>query len=102
ARSQLKGSLVMGQESVSSRLYHLAHEELYRGGYSSAEEQVARVLAVTRDQVVDAARRYLRPERFALTALGPAPGGSLTEADWPIEHSSAAPTPGPQLSRHVT
>jgi predicted Zn-dependent peptidase len=89
ARAQLKGSLVMGQESVSSRLYHLAHEELYRGGYTPTEEQVARVLAVTRDQVVDVARRFLRPDRFALTALGPSPGGVLTELDWPIDHAES-------------
>ena len=49
------------------------------------DEQVARIVEVTRDQVIDVARRMLRPERFALTALGPAPGGALTEADWAIE-----------------
>ncbi|HTK30823.1 MAG TPA: pitrilysin family protein [Candidatus Saccharimonadaceae bacterium] len=87
-RSQLKGSVVMGQESVSNRMSHLAQEEIYRGRYVAPDEQVARVLRVTRDQVMDVARRLLRPERFALTALGPAPGGALGETDWPLERAS--------------
>ena len=82
ARSQLKGSILMGQESVSNRMYQLAHEEIYRGGYTSPEEQVAKVLAVTREQVAEMGRRLLDPARFSLAALGPAPGGELTERDW--------------------
>jgi predicted Zn-dependent peptidase len=84
ARFQIKGSVVMGQESVSSRMAHLAHEELYRGAYASPDEQLERVLAVTRDQVVDLARRLLPPGGFALSAVGPAIGGPLDERDWPV------------------
>jgi predicted Zn-dependent peptidase len=101
ARSQLKGTILMSEESVSSRMYHIAHEEIYRGSYTPPEEQVASVLAVTRDQVVEAARRFLRPERFVLTALGPTPDGLLTEADWPMERGSAAPAAEPRFSRHA-
>jgi predicted Zn-dependent peptidase len=89
ARFQLKGSVVMGQESVSSRMVHLAHEEIYRGGYTSPEEQLERVLAVTRDQVVEMARRVLPPGRFALSAIGPASGERLDERDWPVETGPA-------------
>ncbi|HET7224715.1 MAG TPA: pitrilysin family protein [Candidatus Eisenbacteria bacterium] len=101
ARSQLKGTILMAQESVSSRMSHIAHEEIYRGGYTTREDQVARVLAVTRDQVVEAAREFLRPERFVLTAIGPASGGPLTEADWPIDHASGTATAEPTFSRHA-
>ena len=83
ARSQLKGSILMGQESVSNRMYQLAHEEIYRGRYAPPEEQVHEVLAVTREQVAAMARRLLAPAAFSLAALGPAPGGELTERDWP-------------------
>ncbi len=82
AIGQLRGSVLMGQESVSNRMYHLAHEELYRGTYTPPEEQVARIEAVTPAQVRSAARRFLDPRLFALTALGPAPGGPLGERDW--------------------
>jgi len=83
AIAQLKGSVLMGQESVSNRMYHLAHEEIYQGRYTSPEEQVARITAVTPAQVREAAKRFLSPSGFALTALGPAPGGPLSERDWP-------------------
>ncbi|MEO5988503.1 MAG: pitrilysin family protein [Candidatus Eisenbacteria bacterium] len=84
-QQQLKGSVVMGQESVSSRMYHMARQELYTGRYTPPEQQVARFLAVTRDEVMEAANLYLRPEHFVLTALGPGPDGTLTEKDWPVE-----------------
>jgi len=47
------------------------------------EEHVERVMAVTRATVAGLAARFLVPANFALTALGPAPGGPLTDADWP-------------------
>ncbi|OGF16980.1 MAG: hypothetical protein A2W00_11125 [Candidatus Eisenbacteria bacterium RBG_16_71_46] len=90
ARSQLRGSLLMGHESVSNRMYHLAHEEIYRTGYTSPEEQVERVLAVTYDEVAGLARRFLDPGGFAMAALGPAPGGPLDERDWEIRHAESA------------
>ena len=82
AIAQLRGSVLMGQESISNRMYHLAHEEIYRGHYTSPEEQVAKITAVTSAQIHETARRFLDPANFALTALGPAPGGPLTETDW--------------------
>ena len=84
-RQQLYGSVVMGQESVSNRMSHLALEEIYRGRYVSPDDQVERVMAVTRDQVVEVTRRFLVPERFTLAALGPAPAGPLGEPDWPVD-----------------
>jgi predicted Zn-dependent peptidase len=84
-RQQLLGSVVMGQESVSTRMSHLAQEELYRGRYVGPEEQVERVMAVTREQVASLAERLLAPGRYALVAIGPARGRPLTESDWPLE-----------------
>jgi predicted Zn-dependent peptidase len=83
-RQQLLGSVVMGQESVSTRMSHLAQEELYRGRYVGPDEQIERVTAVTRDQVAALAERLLDPSRYALVAIGPARGAPLTAADWPI------------------
>lgn len=82
ARSNLRGSVVMGLESVSSRMYQLAHEEIYAGRHVPPEEQLERVARVTREQVTDAARTFLDPAGFALTAFGPAPGGALDQRDW--------------------
>jgi predicted Zn-dependent peptidase len=84
ARRQARGGFVMDHESITARMFQLANEEIYRGRYTPLEEQIARVMSVTRDQVVEAARRFLDPGRFALTALGPAHGGAMTPEDWPV------------------
>jgi predicted Zn-dependent peptidase len=63
-------------------MYHLAHEELYSDHYTTPDEQVARIEAVTRDDVVRLAREFLRPESFALTALGPSDGAPVGDSDW--------------------
>src|SRR5262249_28844240 len=83
AISQLKGGVLMGQESVSNRMYHLAHEELYRGTYTSPEEQVQRIMAVTPEPVRAAAKRFLDPQGFTLTAPGPHPRGAAHAGDRP-------------------
>ncbi len=85
ARAQLRGNVVLGQESVSNRMSHVAHEELYSGRYAPAAEQVRAILAVTREEVVEAARTFLVPRRFALAAVGPDAGAPITEADWPLD-----------------
>ena len=82
AKSQYRGTVLMEHESVSSRMVHLAHEEIYRRSYTPPEELVRRVLAVTREQVAGMAAQYLRPEGFALVALGPKVDGGIREADW--------------------
>jgi predicted Zn-dependent peptidase len=87
-RMQIKGSVLIGQESTSGRMYHMARQELYTGGYTSPEEQVERILAVTRDEVAALAAEFLAPGRFALAALGPTPGGALGPADWPVDDAA--------------
>ena len=62
-KMQLKGSVVMAQESVSSRMYHVARQELYLGRQTPAEEQLERILAVTLEQTHAALRRFARPQR---------------------------------------
>ena len=86
AKQQIRGGVLMEHEAVSARMVHLAHEEIYRGCYTPPDELVARVLAVTREEVANVAKRYLEPARFALTVLGPAPdGAAIGEPDWPVE-----------------
>jgi predicted Zn-dependent peptidase len=82
ARAQLRGGMLIGQESVSNRMHHLAHDDLYRGRFFTIEEDVTRVMAVTRADVTTAARAFLAPGRFNVAALGPAPGGPIGADDW--------------------
>ena len=85
AKMQLKGSVVMGQESVSSRMYHVARQELQLGRHTTTQRQLAQVMGVKRDEVVEALRSVLRPERFSLAVRGPLDGGGVTAADWPTD-----------------
>lgn len=83
ARQQLIGGIVMGEESVSSRMYHLAHDELYCGRLIPGIDLVERLKGVTREQVAAAAHQFLDPTQFTLVALGPVEGGPLSAGDWP-------------------
>ncbi len=84
-RSQLRGSVIIGLESVTNHMYHLANEELYSDRYTTPEEQVARIDAVTMDQVRDVARRYLVTGKFAVCVLGPAGGRPVDAEDWKLD-----------------
>jgi len=84
ALGQLTGNLLLEHESVSARMFHLGGEEILRGTYTSTDEVVALVQAVTHAQVCDVATRYLSPGTFTLVVLGPAPQGALGEQDWPL------------------
>jgi len=84
AKSHIRGSILLDHESVSSRMFHMAGEEILRGTYTPSEELVERVLRVTHDEVRSVAARYLPSPRWSLTALGPTPGGALGEKDWPV------------------
>ena len=88
-RRQIKGSILIAQESTSGRMHHMARQEIYTGEYTPPDEQVARFLAVDRAQVAALAAQFLAPGAFALAARGPAPGGPLTEVDWPLDHAGA-------------
>jgi len=84
AKMQLKGSVVMGQESLSSRMYHIARQELQLGHVRPIERQLDQMLAVTRDEVVEALRAHMRPERFSLAIRGPFDGDPVSTTDWPV------------------
>ena len=71
-KAQMRGSLLLGEESVSNHMYHVALDELSYGRYISLESHLAEVAAVTREQIVDLARRYFAPEGWTLAAVGPA------------------------------
>ncbi|MEW8977302.1 MAG: pitrilysin family protein [Symbiobacterium sp.] len=71
AREQLKGQLMLGLESTSSRMSRLGRGELTRGFVYSPDEVIARVDAVTRNQVNELAHRLFVEERRVLAVVGP-------------------------------
>ena len=71
AKAQVRGSLVMGLESLTNRMSHLARNEFRFRGYQAVEEVIAEFDGVSEDEVVGAARDILDANRMSLVAAGP-------------------------------
>ncbi len=72
AVSQVKGSLMLGLESMSNRMMRLGKQELYFGRNFTLDEIIASVEAVTAPQVQDLAQSLFAPDSFSTIALTPA------------------------------
>jgi predicted Zn-dependent peptidase len=77
AKNHLKGSLMLSLESTSSRMSNLARQELYFHRFSSLDEILASIDAVTSEEVQALAKEFFQPERIAVTVLGPLNGFAL-------------------------
>jgi predicted Zn-dependent peptidase len=70
AREHLKGSVMLSLESTSSRMSHLARQEIYDRRQSGLEEVLSGIDAVRPAHVHAAAGKVLRGRRGALAAVG--------------------------------
>jgi len=77
AKNHLKGSLMLSLESTSSRMSNLARQELYFHRFSSLDEILTSIEAVTREQVQTLAQEFFRPESIAVAVLGPLNGFTI-------------------------
>ena len=71
AKEHLKGGLLLSLESTSTRMLRLGRTELVSGRTIPPSEVIAKVEAVTKEQVDAIARTLFAPGRLALTVLGP-------------------------------
>jgi len=74
AKNQIRGALVLSQESMSSRMIHMAKSLLYYGRIVPVEEVISSVLKVTRDDVAEVASRIFGESTLATAAVGPFKG----------------------------
>ncbi|HVT39316.1 MAG TPA: pitrilysin family protein [Gemmatimonadaceae bacterium] len=70
-KQQLKGQITLSMESVSSRMYRAAAVELFGEPYAPLDEVLARIDAITQDDVRAACAQFFQPERQTLVSLGP-------------------------------
>jgi predicted Zn-dependent peptidase len=70
AKDQIKGNMVLGLESSSSRMSSLARQQMYHGRFFSAEEITTEVDRVTAGDLQRLARELFQTDRLALTLLG--------------------------------
>ena len=81
AKDHLKGSLILGLESSSSRMSNLARQELYFGRFFNVNEIGELVESVTADEIREVARTFFQPDLVALTVLGNLKGLKITRED---------------------
>ncbi len=81
AKDYLKGSMLLGLESTSSRMANLARQEMYFGRQVSLDEIARRIDAVTVEDVQGVANELLNSDRIGLTILGPINGTKITRSE---------------------
>jgi predicted Zn-dependent peptidase len=79
-RGRMRAGLILSLESSGSRLSTLAGHEITERRFIPLEETVARIEAVTAEDVQRLANQIFQPEAFAVTALGNLKGFKLTRA----------------------
>ncbi|MBM3738910.1 MAG: insulinase family protein [Acidobacteria bacterium] len=80
-KNHLKGSIMLGLESTTSRMQNLARQQLYFGRFTSLDEVLASIEKVTAEDVRTAARELFQSGGLALTALGNLKGLKLRRQD---------------------
>lgn len=59
AKNQLKGNLILGLESTSSRMQNIARQEIYYGRYYSPSEIIKEIEAITLRQVKELSEKLI-------------------------------------------
>ncbi|MFN7924505.1 MAG: pitrilysin family protein [Bryobacteraceae bacterium] len=81
SKNHLKGSVMLGLESTSSRMSNLARQELYFGRFASLDEILHEIEVVDAEAVRAVARDFFDPSKIALTVLGRLKGLRLGRQD---------------------
>ncbi len=79
AKSQLKGKLLLSQESMSNRMTRLAKSEVYYERYVTLDELVAEIDRADAGQIRDLCDTFFDEDEMTETVLMPENEGSTTE-----------------------
>ena len=71
AKDQLKGSLLLSLESVSTRMSRLGKSQLYLDKIVLPDEVLSRVMRVSETDIKNLAQEILMPDKFCLASVGP-------------------------------
>jgi predicted Zn-dependent peptidase len=71
AKTQVKGSLLLAQESVLHRMHRQGKSELVYHRFITTEEILEKINALTETDVQSFAREFFDPEQITITVLGP-------------------------------
>ena len=71
SKNQLKGNIILGLESTSSRMANIARQEIYHGRYYSPKEIMKEVDSITLGHIQNLAEKLIKQEGISLTVYGP-------------------------------
>ena len=71
AKNHIKGQVVLGMESPTSRMHALGRAVIMEMPVLTVDEVLARIDAVTTDDVRAAVQRYYDPQKWSTTCIGP-------------------------------
>ncbi len=74
-REQLKGNLMLGLEGTGARMSRLGKSELLQGRILSPDQLIAKIDAVTQEDVMLVAETAFAPDTTAVAAVGPVTAG---------------------------
>ena len=80
AKNQVKGSLMLGLESSTSRMANLARQEMYFDRFFTLDEIIQGIEKVTVEDMAAMARELFDPEKIAVTVLGNLNGLKISRA----------------------
>jgi predicted Zn-dependent peptidase len=78
SKDQLKGSLMLSLESSNARMSNLARQEMYFDHFYGLDELIAKIEAVTAEELQELANHFFKSESIAVTVLGNLNGLRLT------------------------
>ncbi|HOP79654.1 MAG TPA: pitrilysin family protein, partial [Armatimonadota bacterium] len=71
AKNQIRGALVLGQESMSNRMSRMANSELYFGRIVPVQEVIDAIMQVKAEDVMRVANELFVDGQIAFAAVGP-------------------------------
>jgi predicted Zn-dependent peptidase len=71
AKEQMKGNIILGLESTSSRMNNIARQEIYHGRYYSPKEIIHEIESITLGQIKDLVDKLVQKDTISLTVYGP-------------------------------
>jgi predicted Zn-dependent peptidase len=84
AKYQLKGNLILGMESTSSRMNRLARNELFLNDYVGTDQTIEYINQIKAQDIFSMAEEFLVPDKLSAVVLGQVGKDSLRRVDWSI------------------
>jgi predicted Zn-dependent peptidase len=70
-KKHMAGNMVLALEGMSSRMMRMSRNELHHGREIPVEETLAKIEAVTNENVIELSKRILSPDLVSTTSIGP-------------------------------